>query len=918
MLMKRNLLCFILLVVTTVGYAQAPSYAPSNGLVAFWDFDRNANDASGNGNNGANNGAVSTPDRYNTFAAYYFSSVGCSNSFIRAGIGVDAGSANKAMSLSFWVYRTGDGCGTPVIMDFDTSQAGTPCLGMLRFTWPNGSNTIQFQHYSSSSSFISYNYTGINTGVWYHIVYTDNDAVAKYYINGALVNSSPSGTVPFLDRYVNFGKAAYGTANGFNGSLDEIGLWDRVLTPCEIQNLYLGYTSGGFSYNALPDTTLMCSGTTLDAGSGYSPYQWSTGAGTQTINVNQPGWYKVTVTNSNGCTATDSSYVKSIQANITQADTMICAGTTLSLTATAGGQTGPQLVLDTSMIMTVAAPYSATFHYPANATSYMIATGLMADHCDSFNRADAAFYVNRSPQSSNPYNKWLFDGGSIRPVGNSYSASHSYQYSLSPTVTSHTISFTDNPYNDNCGAIQFDVYTQNPPTNNTYQWSTGETTPTINVTPLHTTKYYVTISNGSVSCEDSVLITIPVIDTAVTSPDPFSICNGNAVHLNAAANYTYKWLLNNNIIPGATAQNFTVISPGSYSVIVKDPAGCFDTSNARAITQNPSPVAAYAINNTPQCLTGNNFSFNNSSSISSGTISYVWNFGDAHTDVSTSPVYTYTTANNYNVKLVVTSDKGCMDSVTHALAVAAPPAAPTISPSGPLTVCQLGSVLLTSSTAANYKWYLNNIVINSATAQTYNASVGTFNVTTSAGGCESSKSADVVVNVGAPENNTRYPAVYAVINTPTTLHARLIGSQYSWTPAIGLDDPASETPVYNYNQPEDYLIAITTGAGCIVYDSILVVPVSFQGVRIPTAFTPNGDNKNDVLHIIIGGVRELKSFRIYNKWGQLVFETSDPTMGWDGNFQGQPQPIGNFIWISEAVDNNGNTITNHGQVLLLK
>jgi hypothetical protein len=98
--MKRSLLFIILLIVTTLGYAQVPGYVPSNGLVAFWPFDGNANDISGNGNNAANNGAVLTADRYSVInKAYYCSSAGCSNTFLRAGIGVDAGSANKAMSL---------------------------------------------------------------------------------------------------------------------------------------------------------------------------------------------------------------------------------------------------------------------------------------------------------------------------------------------------------------------------------------------------------------------------------------------------------------------------------------------------------------------------------------------------------------------------------------------------------------------------------------------------------------------------------------------------------------------------------------------------------------------------------------------------------------------------------------------------
>ena len=89
---------------------------------------------------------------------------------------------------------------------------------------------------------------------------------------------------------------------------------------------------------------------------------------------------------------------------------------------------------------------------------------------------------------------------------------------------------------------------------------------------------------------------------------------------------------------------------------------------------------------------------------------------------------------------------------------------------------------------------------------------------------------------------------------------------------------------------------------------------------MPKGFSPNGDGNNDRLYPILVGIAQLKYFRIYNRWGNLLFETtsSAPTQGWDGTFKGSPQPVETYTWIAEGADIDGLTVKRGGNTLLIR
>jgi gliding motility-associated-like protein len=89
-------------------------------------------------------------------------------------------------------------------------------------------------------------------------------------------------------------------------------------------------------------------------------------------------------------------------------------------------------------------------------------------------------------------------------------------------------------------------------------------------------------------------------------------------------------------------------------------------------------------------------------------------------------------------------------------------------------------------------------------------------------------------------------------------------------------------------------------------------------VFVPSAFTPNGDGRNDQLRPIAVGITHIDYFRVYNRWGELVFSTTTNGKGWDGTVNGKPQQTNTYAWIVQAIDYTGKTFFQKGTVTLIR
>jgi|UPI000482DF9E hypothetical protein len=231
--MKKQLLLLSIFTINVLA-AQVPNYIPTNGLVGYWPFSGNANDVSGNGNNGTVSGATLTTDRFgNTNSAYSFSnsSILITNQFYNNGW--------PNYSISLWFLTNNNNQRMQMI--FNT----TPHDGE-GFSYCHNNRPNLFSHWKNENpnnhswNIFSANpliYNPINNLVWYNLVIIKNGNTYSYYVNGVFDKSSTT-TISALNQLTGVRFGSIGGAEYLNGKLDDIGIWNRALTQAEITGLF--------------------------------------------------------------------------------------------------------------------------------------------------------------------------------------------------------------------------------------------------------------------------------------------------------------------------------------------------------------------------------------------------------------------------------------------------------------------------------------------------------------------------------------------------------------------------------------------------------------------------------------------------------------------------------------------------------
>jgi gliding motility-associated-like protein len=169
----------------------------------------------------------------------------------------------------------------------------------------------------------------------------------------------------------------------------------------------------------------------------------------------------------------------------------------------------------------------------------------------------------------------------------------------------------------------------------------------------------------------------------------------------------------------------------------------------------------------------------------------------------------------------------------------------------------------------------------------------------------------------------KYPMPDVTIRSDTTILARgevslwaTGGATYEWTPGYWLNNAHIRDPIANPQAPVTYTVTATNEYGCSDSDSVHINII--EGLQLPTAFTPNGDGRNDVFKLVNYGYEEVIDFSIYNRWGQRVFTTYDGTQGWDGTYNGRPADIGTYYYNIRLRLRNGTEQLFRGDLALLR
>jgi gliding motility-associated-like protein len=358
---------------------------------------------------------------------------------------------------------------------------------------------------------------------------------------------------------------------------------------------------------------------------------------------------------------------------------------------------------------------------------------------------------------------------------------------------------------------------------------------------------------------------------------------------------------------------------GVFNYTISLAGGCGQVNKNGTVIINSLPTGTIAASNNGVICEGSNVILT-----ATGGNTYEWNLNNNPISGAVAANYSATVAGLYSVKLI--SDKGCINFVQQTATLVLNNA-PVVGYSFD-KYCINTPIVFTNSSTTNLSgpvtmlWDFGDNGISSSTSPTHSfllEKTYAVKLTITPTNCPLiAKSLSKNIKIEVPPLAIRYPNVCALKNTNTKLTARSIGKTYSWSPSTGLSNASTISPNFNFTTATNYVIKITNDAGCIFNDSLNVLIFDKADFFVPNAFSPNNDGRNDKLLIAAPGIETFQYFRIFNRWGNLVFETSNSSVFWDGTFKGMAQPAEVYSWFAEGISMSGNKIQRNGQTLILR
>ncbi len=440
----------------------------------------------------------------------------------------------------------------------------------------------------------------------------------------------------------------------------------------------------------------------------------------------------------------------------------------------------------------------------------------------------------------------------------------------------------------------------------TYLWTpTGGTNAT--ETGLAPGTYTVVVTDAS-GCSNAQTFTItspPAI--AITTTPTNALCtasNGSATSTvtGGTGPYTYSW--NNS----QTTVNATGLAAGTYTVYVTDANGCTQTQTATITSNNPLTLSSTT---TQTSCTGNNGTATITPSNGTSPYTYSWN------NSQTTQTATGLGAGTYTV--TVTDANGCSQTQTVIVTSNNPM---TLTATSTPATCTANNGTATANPANGtspytYSWS------NSQTTQTATGlGAGTYTVTvTDANGCTQTQTVVVTAPVGPTATAT---ASQTQINIGG--NSQLTGTggtTYSWYPSNGLSCTSCANPTATPTQTTTYCVQVTDVNGCTDVACVTInvdVPCVLGSLDdlLPNAFSPNGDAMNDTYCIPANACIRSFTMKVYDRWGEKVFETNDIKNCWDGIYSGQYLNTDVFAFYFDAVLTDGTIYSKKGNISLVR
>ncbi|MBL0355424.1 MAG: gliding motility-associated C-terminal domain-containing protein [Chitinophagaceae bacterium] len=433
---------------------------------------------------------------------------------------------------------------------------------------------------------------------------------------------------------------------------------------------------------------------------------------------------------------------------------------------------------------------------------------------------------------------------------------------------------------------------------------------------------YQLVVTSPFGCSDTALLTLTINPKPSLGNDTtINICMGNSFNLIAVYNTGTN-------ITNWTKAGVAVINPaavntaGIYQLISANAAGCADTVLLTLLVNiNPVLVINDPVTTCLPLTADLTVAAVTSGSDAGLTYTY-WNDAAATINYSSS---TMATAGVYYIKGA--SAFGCygikpVTVTSYAL--------PVVTAGNDAGICDKDSVVTLTATVTNITAPVNfaweplvtggiasptaagTIVKPLTTPQQYIITV------TDSYGCNYAVSDTVIVTKQPPVPAFAGNDTIAPVGLPHQLLANG-GVSYIWSPDNVLNNRYIANPLATlYADSTLFSVIVTDNAGCKGYDSLWVKAYSGITYYVPNAFSPNGDGFNDIFRPLPVGIVSTEYFRVFNRYGELMFETSEYRKGWDGTYKGRPQPVANYVWILKGKGRNGKTIEMKGNVVLVR
>ncbi len=438
-------------------------------------------------------------------------------------------------------------------------------------------------------------------------------------------------------------------------------------------------------------------------------------------------------------------------------------------------------------------------------------------------------------------------------------------------------------------------------------------------------KLIVTSDRG---CKDSTSRTVelkPIPIVNVVSNGPLVFCAGNTVNLTATIQSSspvssIQWSNQSGNIIGANSNSLFVQQSGNYQVQITNAAGCEATSNISTIVSNPIPQGSINLPSQNYICEGQTTTL----SCNSSAIQYQWYLNNVPIPGANQSSINAQTPGTYGLQ--ITTAAGCSNFATGNIQLnlfQKPRVAFQFAERCERLPIQFDNNSDTSTSGAVlWQWNFGDGNYSNAYQPIHAFSNGnnyTVTLTATSLRCPNlTATSNQLIRISSNIPGIRYPTIDAIANNITPMQARNIGNQFLWRPTVGLSNPNIRDPYFRLNMPMEYKIKITTDRGCETVDTVMTRMQFAIDIQVPTAFTPNGDGHNDVLNVFLIGIGKLKFFRVFNRWGQLLFETRDPRQLWDGTFQGKKQPAETYVWTAQGEGTDGKTVIRRGQTILIR